>query len=473
MLQFYPWAEFGLQLIMQAAVMLAFVLFVVKYRRDRLFVLLTLMFFQGLFIFLGASIHNLYKIVVLLFTLYCVSRRGILKIESGFDKLWLSAFALFSVAFFMSAIQNIETNTFTIVFSQYSRYVETFCLYFILRHAVTKCGKSVELLNFFFLIFLTQIIISVLKLILFQGRQIEGLVGTMSIVGGAMGTSIPILGFIVIWFYRNGKLSKKDWLFVLGLLIIGFTTGKRAIWFILPSVIAAFMIIVQGMRLKYMILAIVIAPVLLYFGARLTPSLNPDNKVWGTFDLGYVFDYAEYYQFGDDNNSPVVSEPMLVSVRGGKIVKSEVISAAGRGGASFALLELLFSDRPLRPEDIWGIGFSNMYSVDYEAFGKLPLSISIDHKGSATGLFQSYVTMGVVGVVATIFFGFLPFFFFRQKRLQWVLFAIVLWEYFMYTGMFFRTPAFMSVFLFLLVYTNYLHNRKVNLYETVNNCTGI
>lgn len=473
MLQFYPWADFGLQLIMQAAVLLAFILFVVKYKRSSLFLLLTLMFFQGLFVFLGVSIHNIYKIFVLIMTLYCVSRRGVFKIESVFDKCWLLAFSLFSFAFFMSAIQNVETNTFTIVFSQYSRYVETFCLYFILKQAVIRYKKGIDLLNFFFLIFLTQIIISILKLILFQGRQIEGLVGTMSIVGGAMGTSIPILGFIVLWFYRNGNLSKKDWLYVIGLFVIGFTTGKRAIWFILPSVIAVFLIIVKGMRFKYMIIGIVSIPVLMYFGARLTPSLNPDNKIWGTFDFDYIFDYAEYYQFGDENSSSAVNEPMLVSVRGGKIVKSELISAEGRGGASLALLELLLSDQTLRQEDIWGIGFSNMYSVDYAAFGKLPLSISINHKGSATGLFQSYVTMGIVGIIATIFFGFLPFFFFRLKRLQWVLLAIVLWEYFMYTGMFFRTPAFMSVFLFLLVYTNDTYNHKYKLNETINNCTSL
>lgn len=47
-----------------------------------------------------------------------------------------------------------------------------------------------------------------------------------------MGTAIPILWFIVLWLYRKGQFSKWDWLYLLGLLFVGFTTGKRAVMFI-------------------------------------------------------------------------------------------------------------------------------------------------------------------------------------------------------------------------------------------------
>ena len=224
-----------------------------------------------------------------------------------------------------------------------------------------------------------------------------------------------------------------------------------------------------------------------YFGARLTPTLNPDHKVWGSFDLEYMFDYAGIYQFGEEGMTAPVEQPVQLSSVGGKLSTTGPIDAEGRGGATIALVELLFSDYPLQKGDIWGIGFSNMYSTDYLAFAKLPLTISLDHKGSATGLFQSYVTTGYVGIFTTILFCFLPFFFIRHRRLRWVLLGIVAWEYFMYTGIIFRTPAFMAVFLFVLFYSNQqmemaqwrkkerkrLQQMENTAYETVNHSTRI
>lgn len=487
MFEFYPWARFDLQIVMQVGVLLAFLYLLYQYRKDNLSVLSLLMFFPSIFIFLGTTFNNLYKIAVLAYTIYCTYQRKAWNLQSKYNQLWTGVFVLFTVAFFVAVSQSTG-NTITIIFSQYARYLEIYCLFFLLQNAIFKRQQGQMLLRLFYQIFLVQILISVLKFILFNGRQIESLVGSMSIIGGAMGTTIPILGFIILWFYRNGKLSWKDWLFVAGLLLVGFTTGKRAVWFILPFIIAAFMVYVQGIRLnKYIVLGIATILVVSYFGARLTPSLNPENKVWGSFDLEYMFDYAETYQFGEEGLALPMEQPVQLSSVGGKLSTTGPVDAEGRGGATIALIELLFSDHPLQKGDIWGIGFSNMYSIDYASFAKLPLTISLNHKGSATGLFQSYVTTGYVGIFTTILFCFLPFFFIRNKRLRWVLLGIVTWEYFMYTGFIFRTPAFMTVFLFVMFYSNQqieiiqwskkerkrLQQMENSTYETIDNSTCI
>lgn len=487
MFQFYPWARYDLQIVMQVGILFAFIYFLRQYRKDKLSILLLLMFFPSIFIFLGTTVNNLYKIVVLAYTIYCTYQRRVWNLQSKYNQLWTGAFVLFTVVFFVAVSQSTG-NTITIIFSQYARYFETYCMFFLLQDAIFKRQQGQILLRLFYQIFLVQILISVLKFILFNGRQIESLVGSMSIIGGAMGTTIPILGFIVLWFYRNGRMTWKDWLFVAGLLLVGFTTGKRAVWFILPFVIAAFMIYVQGIRLnKYIVLSIAAIPVVFYFGARLTPTLNPEHKVWGSFDLEYMFDYAETYQFGEEGLTGTIEHPVQVSSMGGKLSTTGPIDAEGRGGATIALIELLFSDYPLQKGDIWGIGFSNMYSLDYATFAKLPLTISLNHKGSATGLFQSYVTTGYVGIFTTILFCLLPFFLIRYKRLRWVLLGIVLWEYFMYTGSIFRTPVFMAVFLFVMFYSNQqieitqwrkkerkrLQQMENTAYETVNHSTRI
>ena len=96
-----------------------------------------------------------------------------------------------------------------------------------------------------------------------------------------------------------------------------------------------------------------------------------------------------------------------------------------------------------------------MYSTDYAEFDKLPLTIHINYKGAATGVFQSYVTTGLLGALCTILFCFSFLFYCRHKRLKYVLLAICAWEYFMYTGILFRTPIFMAVLFVVIHSVNY------------------
>ncbi len=442
------------QLLLHLGVLITFVYMCYQYKRDALMFLLVLMFYPGLFEFFGSTIANIMKVIVLGLTCFCVFQRNVWTVKKGGDLLFTLVFVIFIIAYFIS-VTNSSGNTVTIVFSQLARYVEFYLLFFLLRDVVYNRKESECYIRLLYQLILIQIIISVLKLMFFQ-TQIEGLVGTFSVIGGAVGTSLPILGFIVLYFYRLGSLSKLDWLFVAGLMLIGYTTGKRAIWFILPVVIIAFLVYVRGIRLnKYLILGICVAPVVFYLGVRLTPSLNPENQVWGTFDLDHVFGYAETYQFGKEGLEGYTQENVQVHSIGGHLSTNDGIEAEGRGGTTFALLELLFSPKyTLKDQDIYGLGFSNMYSASYATFANLPLTIKIDHKGSATGVFQSYVTTGYLGVITTILLMFFPFFLFKHKRLQWVILAILAWEYFMYTGIIFRMPAFMAILLFVLHYTN-------------------
>ncbi len=445
------------QILMYIGVFITFVYMCFRYRRDTLSILIILMFYTGLFVFLGTMVANIMKIVVFGLTCWCCLDRNIWAIRKRAEYWFILAFGAFLFAFCFS-VMNSSENTTTIIFSQLARYIEFFCLYFLLRDAVYRKEKSQAYLHLFYELIIVELIITVLKFVLFGGQSIEGLVGTFSVVGGAQGTSLPILGFIVLFFYRGGKVSKWDWLFVAGLMLIGYTTGKRAIWFILPVVITAFLIYVRGVRLnKYFILGICAAPVVFYFGVRLTPSLNPENKVWGSFDWEHVFGYAEQYQFGDEGLKAfdIQEENSISSIGGQYSTNTGMIEAQGRGNATIALVELLFSPKyKLNDQDIYGIGFSSMYSTSYDAFDKLPLTIHLGYKGAATGVFQSYVTTGYLGVFATILLMFFPFFFFKHKRLRWVILTILAWEYFMYTGIVFRTQGFMAILLFVLHYTN-------------------
>ena len=444
------------QIMQMICIICALIYMLYRYRNDVLFVFLILLCSPNVFIFFGNTYSNVYKILMLLLCGYVFLREKGYQQIRGKDGWFVAAFVLFSIQF-LCATSLYSSNTRTIIFSQYARYVEAFMLYFVIKRIVYfEPLRRDNLLRLLYEIGLVQIILSVIKW--FTLGMVEGWVGTFSLGGGAMGTTIPILWFMVLWCYRKGRFSWKDWLYLAGLFFLGFTTGKRAVMFILPLVVAALMIYVKGIRMnRYMAIALCCIPFLFYFGVRLTPTLNPEHKVWGSFDIDYAFNYAETYQFGEkgiEGQRQQDDEKPYISYSNSGFRHGDQIEAEGRGGATIALVKLIFSERRLTDQDLWGIGFKNMYGVDYDEFDKLPLTIHINHKGSATGVFQSYVTTGVLGALCTIIFCFLPFFYCKHRRLRWVLLGITFWEYFFYTGSIFRTPIFMVVVFFVIFYAN-------------------
>ena len=450
-------------LLLQLFVIGTFIYLFIKHEKTPFNFTMLLIWYPRVFEYYGKNAQNIYKIIVLAFVLLVCIMYRVWRTYQRQDLWFVLAFVFFTLQFLLSC-SFYSNDSFTIIFSQLSRYVELFLLYFIMKYVVYLSDNKEKTLKLFYDIILMNIIISIVKFIIYR-IQIEGLVGTLCVQGGALGTSLPIVGFLVLWLYRKGQFSIKDWIFVIGLLIIGFTSAKRAIIFVLPIVVMLFMTYAKGIQInKYLGLGILAVPILFYFGVRLTPTLNPDNKVWGTFDWEFAFDYAEHYQFGEEGmegQAEILQQEQQINYAAGAYsIGSEKIEAEGRGGATIALLKLIFGPQKLTEQDLWGIGFKNMYGVDYDEFDKLPLTIHINHKGSATGLFQTYVTTGVLGILVTIFFCFLPFFFIKNMRLRIILLGIVFWEYFLYTGMIFRTPALMATILFFIECINYYINMQ-------------
>lgn len=452
-----PWLSISGQIWMQIFVTILLVYMLWKYRKDNISLLFILLSWPRVFVFYGKTIENMYKIAVLLMCIYFFYQLYAYRFYQKRERRIAITFVLFSIQFMLSVLLYTQ-NTITIILSQYSRYIEILLLYFIVKQIIYN-GKCNQLLSLFYDIGLMQILISIVKMFTVSFSQ-EGLVGSFSIIGGAMGTTIPILWFVILWYYRKGKFTNKDWLYILGLFLVGFTSGKRAVMFILPIVLAAFMIYVPKLRLKGSTIAmtILLVPLLLYCGVRLTPTLNPEHKIWGSFDWEYAMGYAETYQFGKEGlqgQTEALNQANSEHVQysGGYVgTTKQHIEAEGRGGATIAMLRLLIGQHETIDQDWWGLGFNSMYSTNYEEFNKLPLTIQVDHKGSSTGVFQSYVTTGLLGAICTILFSFAFLFYCRHKRLKYVLLAICAWEYFMYTGILFRTPMFMAV-LFLVIHS--------------------
>lgn len=454
----YPWLPYIPQVLQWVTIVVTMLYMLYRYRKESIALFFIFLCWPSAFDFFGKDAQNIYKIVILAYTLYIFTRTHAFKSYRHKDIWTIGLFVLFSAQYFW-AVLLYSQNTFTIIFAQYARYLEALLIYFILKKAILYDGRREMVLKLFYEIGLMQIIISVVKWILFR-QQVEGWVGSFSIGGGAMGTTVPLMWFLILWTYRKGQFAKWDWCYIIGLLIVGFTTGKRAIMFILPIVVFLFMVYVQGMQLKrYMWVGIALVPVLFYLGVRLTPTLNPEHKVWGSFDWEYAWDYAETYQFGKEGVEGQMSnyeeERERLALTGGQITtQNKKIIAEGRGGSTIELLKLIFGFYPTQESDWWGLGFKNMYGLDYASFTKLPLTIQLNHKGSATGFFQSYVTTGLLGALCTILLCFSYLFSCKRKRLMIVLIGLCAWEYFMYTGMIFREPAFMACIFITIFISN-------------------
>lgn len=454
-----PWLSISGQIWMQVFVTILLVYMLWKYRKENFSLLFILLSWPRVFIFYGKTIENMYKVAMLMMCIYVFYQLYAYRFYQKRERWIAITFVLFSIQFMLSVLLYTQ-NTLTITLSQYSRYIEILLLYFIVKQIIYN-GKCNQLLSLFYDIGLMQILISIVKMLTVSLSQ-EGLVGSFSIIGGAMGTTIPILWFVILWYYRKGKFANKDWLYILGLFFVGFTSGKRAVMFILPIVVAAFLIYVPKLKLKgsTITMTIILVPLLFYLGVRLTPTLNPEHQIWGSFDWEYAMGYAETYQFGKEGlqgqSDAIAQVDEHIQYVGGAIIgQKQYVEAEGRGGATIALIRLLIGQHTTINQDWWGLGFGSMYSTDYETFDKLPLTIHINHKGSATGLFQSYVTTGILGALCTILFCFSFLFYCRHKRLKYVLLAICAWEYFMYTGFIFRTPLFMAVLFIVIHSVNY------------------
>lgn len=446
------------QIWMQIFVTMLLVYMLWKYRRDSLLVFLVMLFFPRVFIFMGKNVENLYKVSLLLMCLYTCWERKVWTRYTAQDLLYVLVFIILSASFFYSTVF-YSRDSWTIIFSQYARYLEIFLLWFLLKDAIFYRNEKDKILQFLYEVVILQIIISIFKLVIFR-HQVEGLVGSFTISGGGIGTSFPVIGFYILYIYRKGIFKKLDWWLIVGLFLFGWTTGKRAVWIILPIIIMLFFSYVRGVRLnKYMILGLLAFPIMIYFGARLTPTLNPEHQVWGSFDLQHLYDYANKYQFGEEGiegQRENMQESQQVTYDGGAYgLQNEQIEAAGRGNATIELFKLIFGPRSLTEQDIWGTGLSSFYSTTYEEFDKLPLTIHLSYKGAGTGFFQMYATLGIVGAILMTMFSLIPYFRIKHRRIKWVMMVFFLYDYFMYNATTCRDTHLVAMIFICIFSVNY------------------
>lgn len=388
--------------------------------------------------FVGKWFYNFYHLLRTLFTGYWLERTKSFQINQN-TFLVIISFFFFSIIFFTAAVVNRDY--FNIIFSQYSRYFILFSFFLILMKYRNDGNFQVKLDRLLYDLLKVQIFLSIAKFFIIGAR--ESIVGSISGLGGAVATPLPILGFMFIWIRKNGEFKIKDWWFIVGLAFIGFVSVKRAVWFILPVIIGLFMFYIPKKRfsLKFVLPTLLLAPLVFYIGVRLDVTLNPEHKVWGSFDPDYVYTYAKEYSFGKEEKKEATGLSFgragIMSLLYGKLLKGEV-----------------------DPKEWFGFGLRHMFTTSYKEF--YDLGFGIHSLGSASGAFQSYVSNGYFGLFAFVIFSFFIIKKTRNKRLRNVLLFFFFWEYFFYTGIIFRFPSLAFLLIYLVVFSPKKFNKRKN-----------
>jgi hypothetical protein len=402
-------------------------------------VLIIICFYSGLASFLGKGIENPYKIVVVILSVYgLVANNGLsgLRNREGF---LLTSLILFSISFLFSGF--INGDYFTLIFSQYGKYITPFCIFFIFNRIMpVKPEKLFEIKYLLFSLLTIQIILSAIK-ILTLGLH-ESTVGSIVYIGGGAASILPVLGFILLWLDRKGEIKRKDWVYTILLLFIGFASVKRAIWFIMPAFIFLFMIYVSGkVKRTKLLYYLPLIPVIFYSGIRLNPSLNKEHMIGGSFDLQYVTAYVQKYSFGKTAES------------------TDIQLGQGRGGATLLLFDRYLSGQPLSFNDYFGYGLKDVYTTSYEGFNDE--KYGVNSKGSVTGIFQSYIATGFIGVIATILLMISITLTIKEPRFRIAIAILMLWDYLFYIGLILRSQSLFILLFFIIIYSNFQYNQRI------------
>jgi hypothetical protein len=421
-------------------VIISLIYLIIKYGRNNILsFFIILVFYDGLFAHYGSFIWNIYKAILPLILILLLLKYKSVRFNYIVTNPIIISFLLFSFSFMLSSFLNDDN--LTLIFSQYSKYLLLFLSVFLFIYMANTFPRlfGINIRNLLVELLVIQGLLAIIKFLLFG--VMESIIGTISYIGGAAGTVLPIIGFIFIWIIRKGNLQNRDWILVLILLMIGFGSMKRAIWYVLPVIMFLLFYYVPRRRISQRFLLVLpIIPLIFYLGVRFNPTLNPTHTYWGTFDFNYAFNYAQDYTFGKEKEF------------------SEETVGTGRGGATVLLFQKLVS-LDFTSTDIVGLGLRSVYSTDTESFNKI--GYGINHKGSATGVFQTYISSGILGIFTTLFFMISILFQINNKRLRSVFILFFCWEYLFYTGVILRTPALSILLAYSIFYANGYIDMKV------------
>ena len=401
-----------------------YILFLRNIKFTTLSLIIFLLFNQGYIILLDDS--NRPSKVLFIFLSLLLLFKGInnLKLDKREQRILLLSI-LFTFFFFLNYI----VNGISLIWAsyQYYKYFVPIVLFFALKGLNMSSEDTAYYGNLIVKLILFQVAFSILKLIIIGFR--ENITGTISDTGGGIGIGYAIMGTILYWAMNDKNIKGKDWLYILSFLIIPIASNKRAIWFIYPLIILLMMLDkITRLSLQRIAYIIILIPCLIYFGFRLNPSLNPETKLWGSFDFNYGINYALSYSG--------VSEEKLMSPY-----------AQGRWGASSAIVKTTFQN-PFSRESLLGFGRSRRGEINTDIFN--PTDYGLMPGTMISSLGKMIVQMGWPATLLLILLFINMIYTIPDKRIANIITIYILWDTIFYSGSMINAPV-QSILLVLVI----------------------
>jgi hypothetical protein len=411
-------------------------------------ILIVLIFWSGLFHYFEhivgtvgtLKIHDIYKIIVVAYALK-LSWPKIFLNYNKFDKKINLIFILFTISFWITYF--LYGGKIITILSQYLfKYGLTWILYHYFKDILINDRKRKYIKHILLLVLYVQIALSIIKLSIF-GLGKEYIVGSMAYIGGGLAVVIPIVALIFYWLIKEGKFKKSDWIVVILIFLIALASGKRQPMIFYPLVLFVLLIYRQKhIRPLSIIKYLPIVFIILYIGLRLTPSLNPEGKVWGSFDLSHVQGYALKYYFGTSETEEIFNENYKSYGRGGAIV-------------TFFKPQLLNLNTSI--EMLFGKG---RYKVAVGSFtADERQGYNIKHSGLIGDAGAILYSFGYFGTILMIFLAISIIKILKNNKLALVIILFYLWEFLFYYNQVIYSNQSIIIVLFTIFYGNYINYR--------------
>ena len=186
--------------------------------------------------------------------------------------------------------------------------VLSYC-YFIVLVNESNLLVIQKIIHFLKILVLIQIPAIIVKFILVGQSEGEG-IGTLSEGGGSISTIFPL--FIITFLFCLYLFQEKKIYFFLMFCFLFFAIvgDKRAIVFFVPlMIVVSYFFFIRFSKLKYFSgvgkkIAIVgsLSCLVLVLVVKTNKSLNPENSLWGSFNIEYLSDYVTYYTGSGDKD---------------------------------------------------------------------------------------------------------------------------------------------------------------------------
>lgn len=411
-----------------------------------------LVFWGGLFQYVGyltnSDFYNYYKIAIVVYLLALVFQKDYISLSlTKKNQNIIIAYLIFTISFLISYF--LRGGGIITILSQFFYKFSFVFFAFMYFYAYIKDKSRLEYIKKVLLTVISlQIFLSVVKILIF-GLGVEPVVGSMSARGAGNAVVLPISALVFYWLIKNGHFSYKDWIYSLLIFIIAIASGKRQPVIFYPIFIFLLFYYLKSSKFKFANIFIYVPLVLVifYLGVRLVPSLTPENKVWGSFDMKYVTSYSMKYYFGTDNLNYLLSGNYDYSF------------GRGSGFIYYFHPDKLNLDTP--DKIMFGNGLYDVASMEHGRFTATGIAdYGIEHQGLIGEAGAILYSLGYLGIISLIILSYFILKSCNNKKLFIILFIYYLWDALFYYNQFVFGAQSAIVILFIVFYSRYEYRDK-------------